>query len=159
MRIFFDTEFIDDGKTIDLISIGLVREDGEELYMESSEVDLSRGSEWVQKNVVAHLTGERFTRDEMRKQIREFVGSRPEFWAYFSAYDWVCLCQLFGRMLDLPPDWPMWCRDLVYLWHQVARPRINIEHSQGKHHNALADAHWNREVFWFLVKKGGLVYK
>lgn len=28
MRIWFDTEFIEDGKTIDLISIGLVREDG-----------------------------------------------------------------------------------------------------------------------------------
>lgn len=27
MKIWFDTEFIEDGKTIDLISIGMVRED------------------------------------------------------------------------------------------------------------------------------------
>jgi len=28
MKIWFDTEFYEDGRTIDLISIGLVREDG-----------------------------------------------------------------------------------------------------------------------------------
>ena len=39
MRIFYDTEFLDDGKTIDLISIGMVAEDGRELYAVSSEFD------------------------------------------------------------------------------------------------------------------------
>ena len=28
MRIYFDTEFIEDGRTIDRLSIGMVREDG-----------------------------------------------------------------------------------------------------------------------------------
>ena len=37
MKIFFDTEFIEDGKTIDLISIGMVREDGETYYASSPE--------------------------------------------------------------------------------------------------------------------------
>ena len=32
MRIFYDTEFLEDGKTIDLISIGMVAEDGREYY-------------------------------------------------------------------------------------------------------------------------------
>lgn len=32
MRYFFDTEFYEDGKTIDLVSIGIVAEDGRELY-------------------------------------------------------------------------------------------------------------------------------
>lgn len=32
MKFFYDTEFIEDGKTIDLISIGIVAEDGLEYY-------------------------------------------------------------------------------------------------------------------------------
>ena len=28
MKFFYDTEFIEDGHTIDLVSIGIVREDG-----------------------------------------------------------------------------------------------------------------------------------
>ena len=34
MKIWFDTEFIEDGKTIDLISIGMVRQDSATLYFE-----------------------------------------------------------------------------------------------------------------------------
>lgn len=44
MRIWFDTEFIEDGKTIDLISIGLVRDDGSELYHENGACRLGRAS-------------------------------------------------------------------------------------------------------------------
>ena len=39
MKIFFDTEFIEDGKTIDLLSIGAVRDDGETYYAEPAEAD------------------------------------------------------------------------------------------------------------------------
>ena len=55
MRFWFDTEFIEDGKTIDLLSIGIVAEDGSTFYAESTDADLSRGSEWVQHNVIVHL--------------------------------------------------------------------------------------------------------
>ena len=34
---------------------------------------------------------------------------------YYADYDWVALCQLYGRMLDLPGRWPMFCRDLKQL--------------------------------------------
>ena len=32
MRYFYDTEFIDDGRTVELISIGVAAEDGRECY-------------------------------------------------------------------------------------------------------------------------------
>ncbi|MBA3574969.1 MAG: 3'-5' exoribonuclease, partial [Pseudonocardiales bacterium] len=32
MRFFYDCEFIEDGLTIDLVSIGVVDEDGREFY-------------------------------------------------------------------------------------------------------------------------------
>lgn len=53
MRIFYDTEFIDDGRTIDLISIGLVADNGTEYYAVSNEFDLKKlaASDWLMKNV------------------------------------------------------------------------------------------------------------
>ena len=43
MRIWFDTEFIEDGRTIDLLSIGMVRDDGLEYYAEPQEAARERG--------------------------------------------------------------------------------------------------------------------
>src|SRR5689334_2024900 len=103
--IFFDTEFIEDGKTIDLLSIGMVRSDGATYYGECAEADLSRASEWVKANVLVHLTGETKPRAEIARDIIEFAGKSPEFWAYYADYDWVALCQLYGTMMDLPAGW------------------------------------------------------
>ncbi|MFD3835346.1 3'-5' exoribonuclease domain-containing protein [Streptomyces sp. NPDC058642] len=53
MRIYYDTEFIDDGHTIDLVSIGMVAEDGRELYAVSSEFDVHKlqANPWLVENV------------------------------------------------------------------------------------------------------------
>jgi uncharacterized protein YjfI (DUF2170 family) len=37
VKYFYDTEFIDNGRIIDLISIGVVAEDGREYYAISTE--------------------------------------------------------------------------------------------------------------------------
>src|SRR4051812_12087398 len=55
MKFFLDTEFIEDGVTIDLISIGIVAEDGREYYAVSSEFDPTKASQWVKDNVLVHL--------------------------------------------------------------------------------------------------------
>src|SRR5688572_9747675 len=94
-RIWFDTEFIEDGVTIDLISIGLVRGDGSTYYAECKECDYNHASEWVRKNVLPHLTGQQRPRRQIAQEIVEFVGKKPEFWAYYADYDWVALCQLY----------------------------------------------------------------
>lgn len=61
MKIFYDTEFLEDGKTIALISIGMVAEDGRELYLVNHAIE--RGSlyericehNWLMENVIPHL--------------------------------------------------------------------------------------------------------
>jgi hypothetical protein len=61
MKYFYDTEFLEDGKTVDLISIGIVAEDGREYYAVSSEVNDDelktriRRHDWLLKNVVPSL--------------------------------------------------------------------------------------------------------
>lgn len=151
MRIYFDTEFIEDGKTIDLISIGLVREDGETYYAESFEADLTKANDWVKENVLVHLKGDGKPRKQIAAEILEFVGQSPEFWAYYAAYDWVALCQLYGCMIDLPKGWPMFCRDIIQLAKERGNPQLPEQNST--EHHALADALWNREAHDFLLTR------
>lgn len=51
--IYYDCEFIEDGRTIDLISIGMVAETGAEYYTVSNEFDLKKiaASDWLMANV------------------------------------------------------------------------------------------------------------
>ena len=79
-RVWFDTEFIEDGRTIELVSIGMVREDGETYYAEVAGVDYSRADPWLHANVFPHLAGGKFLkkREQIAREIIEFVGSKPE---------------------------------------------------------------------------------
>jgi len=145
VKIWFDTEFIEDGRTIDLLSIGMVREDGAVFYAEPQEADRSRASEWVRLNVLPHLNGMTMPRHEIAKDIVTFAGEKPEFWAYYADYDWVALCQLFGTMMDLPKGWPMYCRDFKQWLDAHGNPRLTKH--QGVEHNALDDALWLKREF------------
>lgn len=151
MRYFFDTEFSEDGRTIELISIGIVAEDGREYYAISAEFDPYFANKWVFDNVIAQLETdlERLTRSQIAREILDFIGTdNPEIWAYYADYDWVVLCQLFGRMIDLPKGWPMFCRDLKQLACDIGNPKLP---EQGKgEHNALSDARWNK-LAWELL--------
>jgi hypothetical protein len=149
MRIWFDTEFIDDGKTVELLSIGMVREDGSTYYAEPAETDRSRGCEWVQKNVIPPLTGPVMPRADIAYDILEFSGHNPEFWAYFASYDWVALCQLYGRMMDLPRHWPMMPMDVQQL--RVLMGVAQLPKQESTAHNALNDAIWTRQAWQFLI--------
>lgn len=52
-RVFYDTEFREDGHTIDLLSIGIVRETGESYYAVVSDADWEavRKDKWLLENV------------------------------------------------------------------------------------------------------------
>tara|TARA_Y100000780_G_C13690927_1_gene419544 strand:+ start:1525 stop:1980 length:456 start_codon:yes stop_codon:yes gene_type:complete len=151
MRIFFDTEFIDNGSTIEPISIGIIREDGETYYAEFLETDKSKANPWVKENVIPFLTGPIKSRHDIKYEIIKFVGPYPEFWAYYAAYDWVVMCQLFGRMIDVPLDWPNNCYDIVQL--QEEKNNFRSLPQEGNQHNALDDAKWNKLTWEYLQDK------
>lgn len=48
---------------------------------------------------------------------------KPQFYAYFADYDWVVFCWLFGRMLDLPKNFPYYCRDLKQMLDEMAEDK------------------------------------
>lgn len=156
MRYFLDTEFDEDGRTIELISIAIVREDGAEMYAVSSDFDPGHCDEWVRMNVLP-LLGDtpRSTRAQIRDAVLAFVGNdnKPEFWGYFADYDWVVLCRLFGRMIDLPKGWPMYCLDIKQ-WAKQAGVDIKAAVPQPPgSHNAIIDARWNMSAHTYLAKQ------
>lgn len=56
-RYAYDLEFLEDGRTIELISIGIVSETGREYYAVNSDlpVDRIQGHDWLVRNVVPQL--------------------------------------------------------------------------------------------------------
>lgn len=94
----------------------------------------------------------------------------PEFYGYYSAYDHVCLCWLFGKMIDLPQGFPMYTKDLKQVldekaavyedrWMSGSEPfewRLDAIESiagypeQSNEHHSLADAKFNRDLHKFI---------
>lgn len=170
MKYFYDTEFLEDGKTIDLISIGIVAEDGREYYAVNADmpVDRIRKHEWLMANVIPQLPfsgdDEWKPKAQIRDEVAAFVlaGSQPELWAWFSAYDHVVLAQLFGTMLDLPEGIPMFTNDVRSLVDWTGVDRLP---AQGNGvHDALADARHVKQMFEHIVRVlaadlGALAYR
>lgn len=152
MRYFIDTEFNEDGKTIELISIGIAREDGATLYLVSNEFDADGCQQWVKDNVLTKLgDAPRMNRKQIADEILWFVSDEsPEFWGYFADYDWVVLCQLFGRMVDLPKGFPMFCMDIKQWARQLGVDIKRAVPQPADTHNAIADAMWMRDAHAYL---------
>lgn len=159
MKFFYDCEFIEDGMTIDLISIGIVSERGQDFYAVSTEFDPRKANPWVRKNVLDRLPNPSSTMWMSRRQIRdrlhnfmlsEAAGSHMELWAWVGGYDHVAFCQLWGDMRALPQGMPRFTHELKQLWEFSGSPTLPPS-SQDKH-DALADARDNFARYQLIQK-------
>ena len=148
MRFFYDCEFIEDGRTIDLVSIGMVDENGREFYGVSTEFDPSRAIPWVRRHVLAKLPapGDAAWRPlhRIRDDLLDFLaqpGEPIELWAWMAAYDHVALCQLWGDMRALPRPIPRFTHELRQRWEEAGSPELPA--APADQHDALADARHN----------------
>lgn len=109
---------------------------------------------------------------EIKDDLIEFFSEDNDIdlYGYYSAYDHVVLCWLFGRMIDLPKNMPMYTFDIKqqidilvenlipffdknYTKNQILKliknhpnfPKESIEN-----HNALTDAKWTRDLYNFI---------
>jgi len=159
VRFFYDCEFIEDGVTIDLVSIGVVDEEGREFYAVSTEFDPAKAGPWVRANVLNQLPppADRAWRgrDRIKADLLDFLGGPKanrddiELWAWFAAYDHVALAQLWGPMPALPRCLPRFTRDLRQRWEDVGKPRLPQPPADA--HDALADARHNLER-WRVIE-------
>lgn len=148
MRFFYDCEFIENGATIELVSIGVVDESGREFYAVSTEFDPARAIEWVRRNVLDKLPPPADRAWRSRERIREDLlafltepGERIELWAWMAAYDHVVLAQLWGDMRALPRVIPRFTHELRQRWEDAGSPAL--PDPPDDQHDALADARHN----------------
>jgi hypothetical protein len=189
MRTWYDCEFLEDGKTTELISIAMIREDDARLYMVNEEIaagplyDRIRAHPWLMKHVVPHLPlklgrngGEQIRipdvsdptpgwyeidmgtnvvapRRMIANAVRDFVleHALPQLWAWYGAYDHVVVCQLFGRMLDLPKGFPMWTNDLKQEVERLGNPTLP-QFNMGGEHDPQAEVAELREWHRYLER-------
>lgn len=202
-KYFIDCEFIEGFHKplfckrrhfIDLISIGIVCEDGREYYAISTDFNQKDADDWVRDNVISKLPDRhadfhdsprrkteslfwksntqiandilafvypdvfknfKTVEKEFYQRTKEYGWNteQPEFYAYYADYDWVLFCSLFGRMIDLPKGFPMYCRDLKQTMDEEFNEDIKKWPTypiQKDEHNALADARWNKELHSFM---------
>lgn len=167
---------------IDLISIGIISEDNRGFDFISSEYDYKDADVWVKENVILPLykstvSGDGRNRfrtntfhrwygvknDKIASALLQFFGCWRDqlFWrapegieiyGYFADYDWVLFCSLFGRMIDLPRGFPLYCRDIKQM---MADKGVSKDHpecpKQKGEHNALLDAAWNKAAYEWLL--------
>lgn len=174
MIYFLDCEFMERPGSIELVSLGLVREDGHSLYAVNrlmNKVSLF-DDPWMVQNVVPHLPFHKvhpsrpwsysnfdedysdpawMTPEQIRDAVFAFVApgpEKPQFYGYYADYDWVVFCWLFGRMIDLPKHFPKYCRDIKQELDDHGNPRVWFE--PAKPHHALHDAEYVREMHRWL---------
>jgi len=179
MKIWYDTEFVERGRghSIDMISIGAVREDDEEFYRISDDLRVIRRAmknEWMKENVLPYLPliyspmGRPLwdedhpdfkyvaPLDTIAKEWKTYVldapklsgFDKPELWAYYGAYDHVVMAQMYGTMMGLPKGMPMYTMDIKQRWHNEGKP-VLPEQTDGEH-KAIDDARWNRVAYEYI---------
>ena len=144
-RYFYDCEFIEDGRTIELVSIGVVGEDGREFYAVSAEFDPGRAGSWVASHVLPQLPPPADPAWRSRARIREDLfgfltapGLPVQLWAWCAAYDHVVLAQLWGDMPALPRAIPRFTYEIRQHWETAGCPPV--PDGRRDRHHALADA-------------------
>lgn len=130
MFIFLDTEFTGLHKDTQLVSIGLISEDGKEFYAEIGGINTEVQDEWIKENVLdntimygnASITDivldetnyHKGSKEEIREQLIEWLNQFPEVQIISDVchYDFVLFIDLFGSAFDLPDNVSAYCHDI-----------------------------------------------
>lgn len=231
MKYFYDTEFIEGSQskrfmgikygetkpTIDLISIGIVSEDGRKYYAISKDFNLKEAwdRKWIRENVLNTIYNEltlhhlttwgipsnphfrspisdtrrlefnlkslKFlirtygkSNKQIAKELKQFIGHREneynteqwildleskgtELYGWYSAYDHVAFCWIFGKMILLPAGYPKYTKDLKQMLDALPKNEreqfVLLPDYRDKilSHNALSDAQWNKKVYELIT--------
>ena len=175
MDFFIDTEFIERGRDIplQLVSIGIVSEDGYSLYAVNQDclTNVVRHP-WLSINVVPMLPikddshggptmivswdaehpdyGAVAPLDTIAAFVYDFLTKHAgdtgiKLWADFGAYDHVVFCQLWGTMNELPAGIPMYTNEFRTLLQMF--DDVKLPPQPANQHHALADAQWLKEAY------------
>ena len=168
MKVFFDCEFTGLQKDTELISIGMVSENGKLFYAEFTDYDKSKVDDWIQENVIDNLifnkhniletdTFLRGTKEKIKEKLTSWLSqfNTVDLVSDVCHFDMVLFTDIFGSAFDLPDNVTPACYDINqdiqrYYDYQTShgafdksREAILEEHGievKGCKHNSLYDA-------------------
>src|SRR6187399_454502 len=144
MQIFFDTEFlVPAGNAVmpELLTIGLVNNLGQTYYAENGDCDITQANDWMQRNVIPHLTGPVKAKAQIAREVREFLqgtDGMPELWAYYGTQDHMLLLDLLGGWANTPEPARV-CNELNTLFIITGYTAEEMPKNAGNEHHALDD--------------------
>ena len=167
--VFWDTEFSSsDPYKSEIISLGMVKYTGEELYFELEVPEYT--SNWVKEVVLPMLKDEKISRDDAKIKIDEFLGdTKPYLMADWDKFDVTCLYKLYNLGEQNP-------KDMKWAWNSVdfrsllftlgidpsrmgtthennLYQELGVNYKGYRDHHALDDAKLLREVYLQLEKR------
>lgn len=180
-RVFIDTEFLNRGagSPINLISIGMVRANGDEFYGVNVDAPLAdmAVNRWIRRVLWRTLPLESINSygildwakdhpdiehvkklDSLREEVYQFlIADGPvELWGSNSGFDYVVLSQLFGSFDDSREGIPWYINDLQQeLWRPgmeetLANTILGAPLQEGVRHHALHDARHVKATYDWL---------
>ena len=148
MLVFLDTEFTDFTRP-DLISIGLVAEDGREFYAERTDYYTTRCGDFVRETVLpllGRVPDAACTRTELTDRLRDWFGQLPEPATIIFDYEWdwrLLAVAMLGRPHSKPPGnfAQQLYLDSYAITHPAFETALNAAYTpEWPAHHALADA-------------------
>ena len=161
MRVFLDSEFTGLVSGAELISIGLISQDGRTFYAELNDYDAKNINDWLRENVITHLRFTEFrsnprldlehhamktSRFDVSNALSEWLAQwdKVEIWGDCIAYDWVLFCGLFGGAMKIPSNVYYIPFDIATLFYvrgiDPDISRVEYAGASEAKHNALHDA-------------------
>ena len=129
MRVYLDTEFEGLWKTAKLISLGLVSEDGKEIYIEFNDIDIDNQDEWIKQNVLINtvyygnkginnitesenyfICNKEKAKEILIEWFKQFI--EVQIVSDVCHYDFVQFIDIFGTAFDLPKNICASCHDI-----------------------------------------------
>lgn len=129
MNVYFDMEFEGLRKDAKVISLGMVADNGKELYFEFDDIDVNNQDQWVKDNVLANTAlygnkdvNQMITEDNYYKGNKEQAKGvllhwlnqfdEVQFVSDVCHFDFVFLIDIFGSAFDLPKNVCPFCYDI-----------------------------------------------
>ncbi len=180
MKYFLDTEFIENGETIDLISIGIVADDGRTIYLQNANCKFKKASDFVWRNVFNHLIHFDMSGDRSCTKPSQSLDSKITEKCFAENCPWrskyeirdavIEFCnqekygkpEFWGYYADY--DWVAFCQLFGTMMHlpkgfpMYCRDikqwadvlNARIPKPAKEVHHALVDAEWTRDAYLFL---------
>lgn len=141
MKYFISSQYNDTISGLEMITIGILKDDDSIYYATNSEFNSLEATEEVMTNVIdnLHETKKRKSLETIASEIVKFIGDddNPIFYGYCCAYTWTIFNRLFAHSTRVvaPSSLPTYCKDLKQIIDYCKIPKDEIPLIKNYYHD------------------------